>query len=99
MHLSVVHRTREPLLLDALTAMRKGDQNDSSIGRLIAATSRLLPVRDGAYIHSSWRYMRMFIYIYSIFTHTLTHSLSLTHTHTRRHSADDAVPAAKMCAK
>ena len=46
-HLTQVHRTSEPLLLDALTDLRAGDPSTAAIEELRAATSRPLPPRDG----------------------------------------------------
>jgi hypothetical protein len=47
MHLTEVHRTREALLLEALTAMRMADAHHPSIKALKSATSRPLPARHG----------------------------------------------------
>jgi hypothetical protein len=47
MHLTEVHRTREALLLEALTAMRMADTHHPSIQALKSATSRPLPARHG----------------------------------------------------
>lgn len=46
-HLLKVHRTREPMLLDALTDLRAGQASSPQIAQLIAATGRPLPPRDG----------------------------------------------------
>ena len=46
-HLRHVHRTKEPLLLDALTDLRAGEAGSGRIRALIQATARPLPPRDG----------------------------------------------------
>ena len=42
-----VHRTSEPLLLDALTDLRAGVPGTAAVGKLLDATRRPLPPRDG----------------------------------------------------
>ncbi|KAL1496255.1 hypothetical protein AB1Y20_016218 [Prymnesium parvum] len=45
--LSAVHRTKAPLLLEALMHMRQGRAHARSIAELLVATRRPLPLRDG----------------------------------------------------
>ena len=47
MHLTTVHRTREPLLLNALTDLRNGEASSARVAALVRAVSRPLPVHDG----------------------------------------------------
>mmetsp|Transcript_16748 Transcript_16748/g.53174 ORF Transcript_16748/g.53174 Transcript_16748/m.53174 type:complete len:275 (+) Transcript_16748:437-1261(+) len=46
-HLQRVHRTREPVLLDALADMRAGRGDSLRVSALLAATSRPLPSLEG----------------------------------------------------
>ena len=46
-HLTVVHRTKEALLLDALTDLRSGLARSAAIQQLVSQTARPLPPRDG----------------------------------------------------
>ena len=46
-HLTLVHRTKEPMLLDALTDLRSGLAHSAAIRQLVSQTARPLPPRDG----------------------------------------------------
>ena len=46
-HLTTVHRTKEPILLDALTDLRAGLANSARVAELVRRTHRPLPRRDG----------------------------------------------------
>jgi hypothetical protein len=45
--LTTVHRTKEPILLDALTDLRAGLANSARVAELVRRTQRPLPRRDG----------------------------------------------------